>query len=88
MSARLLLPVFLAAVLATALTVVWCVHRNRTLFVALQELQQTRDKLDVEWGQLQLEQSAWSTHGRIEQIAREQLDMRRPRPAEIVVVRP
>ena len=88
MSARLLALVLLVAVMTSALTVVWCVHRNRTLFVALQELQQTRDKLDVEWGQLQLEQSAWSTHGRIEQIAREKLHMRRPRPAEIVVVRP
>lgn len=88
MSARLLVLVLLAAVLSSALTVVWSVHRNRKLFIELQELHQTRDKLDVEWGQLQLEQSAWSTHGRIEQIAREQLHMRRPRPAEIVVVRP
>lgn len=88
MSARLLLLVLLAAVMSSALTVVWSVHRNRTLFIELQALHQTRDKLDVEWGQLQLEQSAWSTHGRIEQIARAKLHMRRPRPDEIVVVRP
>ena len=29
-----------------------------------------RDALDIEWGQLKLEQSAWATHGRVEQTAR------------------
>ena len=28
-----------------------------------------RDRLQIEWGQLQLEQSAWSTHAFVERVA-------------------
>lgn len=76
------------AVIASALAVVYAVHRNRVQFVELQALQQTRDELNVEWGQLQLEESAWGTQARVEQVARERLNMRSPRPDEIVVVKP
>lgn len=88
MNGRFLLPLLGAATLVSALAVVYAVHRNRVLFVELQELQQARDALNVEWGQLQLEQSTWSTHGRIEQVAREKLNMVRPDNADIVVIRP
>lgn len=77
MNMRLLIIVtlLLLANLASALLVVKARHDNRTHFVELQALTEQRDALQVEWGQLQLEQSAWATHGRIERIAREQLDM-------------
>jgi cell division protein FtsL len=41
-------------------------------------------QLEVEWGQLQLEQSTWAGHPRIEKIARELLGMRPPVPGQIV----
>ncbi|EQD77202.1 cell division protein FtsL [mine drainage metagenome] len=44
--------------------------------------------MDVQWGQLQLEESAWSTHALIESVAERRLHMRMPSPAHIVVVRP
>src|SRR5690606_38794255 len=53
--------------------------------VELQKLEAERDALAVEWGQLQLEQSAWSTHARIEQVARKELNMTLVREARIVV---
>jgi cell division protein FtsL len=34
--------------------------------------------LEVEWGQLQLEQSTWAGHARIEKAARERLRMITP----------
>lgn len=76
------------AVVASALLVVYAVHRNRVQFVALQQAQEQRDELNVEWGQLQLEESAWGTQARVEQVARARLNMRMPRQEEIVVVRP
>lgn len=85
---RALLAVLWLAVLASALGVVYAVHRNRALFVELQQDQRERDQLNVEWGQLQLEQSAWATHGRIEQVARGKLDMVTPESKDIVVIRP
>jgi len=66
------------AVLASALAVVDAQHRSRALFVELQAVEGDIAALDTEWGRLQLEQSTWATHGRIERIAREELDMRLP----------
>jgi cell division protein FtsL len=78
----------LVAVLSSALGVVYSTHQSRKLFIELQSLQAQRDKLDMEWGRLQLEQSTWSTHGRIERIAHERLDMQLPEPDSAVIVRP
>jgi len=77
----------LAAVVASAMAVVESKHRSRSLFVELQELERERDALNVEWGRLRLEQGTWATHGRVERLARERLDMREPPPGEVVVLR-
>jgi len=74
------------AVLTTALTVIYTQHQSRKSFVNLQELQKVRDDIDVEWGRLQLEQGAWTTHGRVEQIARIKLDMKIPNTDAVVIV--
>lgn len=75
------------ALFASALAQVWAVHLNRVGFVALQALEAERDEMDIEWGRLQIEQAAWSTHARIEQVASERLGMRLPQPHEVVIVR-
>lgn len=74
-------------VLASALAVVYARHDGRKLFIELQALQQVRDDMDVEWGQLQLEQSTWATHNRIDPIAREQLKMSTPTPDVIQIIK-
>ncbi|HET7371546.1 MAG TPA: cell division protein FtsL [Gammaproteobacteria bacterium] len=76
------------ALVVSALAVVHTVYRNRTLFAELQQLRQQRDRLNVEWGQLQLEESTWATHARIQQAAREKLDMHMPHKIQRVVVKP
>jgi len=45
-------------------------------------------KLDIEYGQLQLELSTWATHPRIEKIARDRLHMVTPDAVGKVVDRP
>jgi cell division protein FtsL len=70
----------------SALGAIWSKHQARTLFVELQRQQMQRDHLDIEWGQLKLEQSAWSTHGRVEQVARADLRMVIPQPQEVRLV--
>jgi cell division protein FtsL len=77
-----------AAVLTRALGVVYSQHQSRTLFTELQALQALRDELGVEWGRLQLEQSTWAAHGRIENIAAEKLHMHLPSVASMVTVEP
>lgn len=74
--------------LVSAVALVEMQHRHRTLFVELQALEQERDELEVEWGRLQLEQSTWATHERVESVARRELGLRAPPVDEIVLVTP
>ena len=78
MSKIILFLLLLASVFVSAVEVVIHRHGNRQLFLTLQELQSQRSDLDQEWGQLLLEQGTWGTHGRIEDVARNTLDMTLP----------
>jgi cell division protein FtsL len=75
-------------VLATAAGAIYAKHRARELFVELERLNVKRDTLEIEWGQLQLEQSAWSTHAFVESVASRKLRMGMPPPREIEIVSP
>ncbi|MCS3902246.1 cell division protein FtsL [Methylohalomonas lacus] len=75
-----------AAVLISALLVVYARHQSRVVFVQIQTLESERDALNEEWSRLQLEQSTQAMASRIEGLAREQLDMRSPKPEQLVLV--
>jgi cell division protein FtsL len=79
------LTVLVVMLISTAVGVVYARHESRKLFVGLQQLERERDDLNIEWGRLQLEQGAWSSHGRIERIAREKLEMRMPDASTMVI---
>lgn len=83
--ARVNLLLLLAAV-ACALSVVGANHQARKLFVELERAQNRMRDLDVEWGQLQLEQSTWAAHARVEKIARSRLGMKTPAPGHTLAV--
>lgn len=78
----------MAAVLASAVGAVYAKHENRKLFMELQALTEERDALDVDWSRLQIEQSTWSTHARVEQLARGEMHMRSPGSDELRLVAP
>jgi len=86
--AKVLIGILAVAVLGSAMGVVYAQHQTRRLFVELRGLENAHNKMEVEWGQLQLEQSTWATHGRIEKMARKKLGMRIPEPGEVVVITP
>ncbi|HVN47036.1 MAG TPA: cell division protein FtsL [Steroidobacteraceae bacterium] len=91
MSRRMLalaLPFLWIATLGSAAGAIWCKHRARQLFVQLEALDARRDNLEIEWGQLQLEQSAWSTHAFVERVATARLHMAMPPPKEIEIIAP
>ena len=75
------------AIFLSALQVVIARHETRRLFVELQELEQTQDELNEEWGRLQLEQSTWATNDRIESVASNELGMHMPRQNAVVVLK-
>jgi cell division protein FtsL len=84
----LIATILFVVVMATAIGLVYSKHKTRKLFVELQLLNKEVISLNTEWGQLQLEQSAWSDHGRIEQIARKRLDMVIPEAEQVAFIKP
>jgi cell division protein FtsL len=72
--------------LASALSAVSANHRARKLYTELESTQKRMRDLDIEWGQLQLEQSTLAAHVRIAKAAREKLGMKPPAPGQIISV--
>ena len=64
-----------------ALSVVNARYQARHLLIELERLQQHARQLDVDWDQLQLDQSRLAKNDRIEQIARSELNMAPLTPA-------
>lgn len=79
--------VLLAAVVACALSVVTSQHQVRKLFIALQQEKERAQQMDVEWGQLQLEQRTWATPARVEAVAVQQLHMQLPKNGQVKFIR-
>jgi cell division protein FtsL len=77
----------LAATIVSAIAVVWTRHQSRVLFVQLTQLQGQRDALNIEYGQLELEQATWAEPRRIDNEARTKLGMLTPRPQDVQLVR-
>ncbi len=82
----LLVFVFALVCVLSAIALVYTKHESRKLFVELEKLTHERDDLNIEWGQLQIEQSTWAQHARIEQVATEDLSLVRPEAREIFVI--
>jgi cell division protein FtsL len=78
--------ILLAILIVCALAVVSSQHKARKLYVELQKEQESMRQLEIEWGQLQLEQSTWAMHARIEKIATRELGMRVPPASRIEVL--
>jgi cell division protein FtsL len=70
----------------SAIGVVHSSHLSRQLFAEQALLLDRNDQLQLEWAQLLLEQSAWSSPDRLENIAAKQLEMRIPETEEIKLV--
>ena len=68
------------AILGTAMTIIVMTNETRLLTINLNQLLEDRDKLDIEWRHLVLEQNALAEHSRVSDIARDKLEMARPSP--------
>lgn len=82
----LLVLVFALVCTVSAMALVYTKHESRRLFIELEALTDERDGLDIEWGQLQIEQSTWARHARIENLALDKLGLERPDAVKIYVV--
>lgn len=75
-----------AAVFVSGLGSIYAKHKSRKLFVELQTLVAERDRLEMDWGRLQIEQSTQANHARVEQLARDRLSMRMPTRDDVKLV--
>jgi len=71
-------------VMVSALSVVYVKYDSRLKFNQLQKEFREQDRLGVEWSRLQLEQNTWSSHNRIEKLARTKLKLQAPRPDQVI----
>ena len=77
----------LVLVCGSAVSVVYAVNESRHLLNELQTLENKRNDLQVEWGQLLLEQSSLVSQGRVEDIAIAELGMKIPEMENMVMVK-
>ncbi len=67
--------VLTALLVMCALSLVNAQYQARHLFIELERAQALSRQLDIDWSQLQLDQSTLGKHERIEAIARRDLNM-------------
>lgn len=76
------------ALMLSALGLVNAQHKSRKLYIELEQMSQAAKQYEQEFGQLQLEQSTWAMHSRVESIAAHALQMQVPDAKRIQVVSP
>jgi cell division protein FtsL len=78
--------ILFVALILSSLALVKSQHKARNLYIELEQSKRVSTQLEQEYGQLQLEQSTWAMHSRVEKIAAEQLQMQVPDAKRIQVV--
>lgn len=63
-------------------------HKARKLYIELEQINDAAKQYNQEYGQLQLEQSTWAMHSRVELIASQRLQMQVPDATRVQVVSP
>lgn len=67
--------VLMILLVGCALSLVRAQYEARRLFIELEQAQTLARQLDVEWSQLQLDQSTLGKHARLAELARRDLNM-------------
>ena len=79
--------VLLLSVLVSALAVVYVTNLHRLTLNELQLAEQQSNQLQLQWGQLLLEQASLANPARVEQLATEKLQMMLPTSKQTVILR-
>lgn len=77
----------LFAVLMTGLAVTYTTNAYRLTLSQVEQNRQQKNTLDLQWGQLLLEQASLATPARVEQLATAELNMSIPQQKHILVLR-
>ena len=63
---------------SSAISIIFIKHESRELFIELEGLKQARDELNIQWSELKSQENRWANPIRIEQLAKENLEMHKP----------
>lgn len=74
-------------VVVSALAVTFVSHLCREKYSQLTAMEREANQLQVDYGKYLLEQSAWGSLQRIENMAANTLQMRSPQPEEILMIK-
>jgi cell division protein FtsL len=77
----------LILVLFSGMSVVLATYKNRYALHELQQLRNEHNQLDVQWGQLLIEQSTFGLEDRIGRKAEEELGMKLPDWSGVIMVK-
>jgi cell division protein FtsL len=86
MNRQLTASLLLVCAVASSLWWVYTLHQSRSLFLQLEQLSTQHDEAMAEWSRLQIEQATFADASRVEQIARDRLNMIVPEKLEILVI--
>ncbi|WP_162047091.1 cell division protein FtsL [Vibrio taketomensis] len=78
--------ILLVLIFASAMAVVFTTHQTRSAITEKDHALTERERLDDEWRNLLLEETALAEHSRVQSIAKQELDMKRPDSDKEVVI--
>ena len=84
---KIVVLILIFLVMASSIAVSYSVHVSRKTVASLAVLEKQKHDIEVEWGRLLIEQSAWGAYGRVERIAAKQLGMIMPEPTSVVMLK-
>lgn len=81
-----LLMLLTAAVLMSALSIIYVTNVSRNIHASIQQTVAERNELHIQWDQLLLEKSTWTMQARVEHVATNQMGMLVPDHKSVVIV--
>jgi len=78
--------VLLVLIFASAMGVVFTTHHTRQAITEKDQSMVERERLDNEWRNLLLEETALAEHSRVQAVAKKELDMKRPDSDKEVII--
>lgn len=78
--------VLLVLIFASAMGVVFTTHHTRQAITEKDQAMVERERLDDEWRNLLLEETALAEHSRVQAVAKKELDMKRPDADKEVII--
>lgn len=78
----------LPVLLLSALAVIYCKNRSRSLFIEIEKNERALDQYEIEWGQMQLELTTLAEQNRVEAVAKARLKLVMPERNQVIYIKP